>query len=59
MSMSLVDWLLKSRTPLELARDLAHHAKENAALRDRVGQLEHELFWTKVSQRNLDELKSK
>ena len=54
--MDLVAWLLHSRTPLELARELAATAKENAALRDRVGQLEHELFWTKVSQRKLEEL---
>lgn len=57
--MNLIAWLLKSRTPAELAIDLAAHAKENAALRDRVGQLEHELFWTKVRQRDLDKLDPK
>jgi hypothetical protein len=57
--MSLVDWLLNSRTPLRLAQELAAHAKENAALRNRVGELEHELFWTKVRQRDLDKLDPK
>ena len=42
--MSLVDDLRKWE-PLELAKTLAQHAHENAALRDRVHELEHELFW--------------
>jgi|GEM_PF-6547434 len=49
--MALVEYLLSSRTPLELAKELAQHAKENAALRDRVGALETELFWLKVAER--------
>lgn len=31
-----------------LVKELAQQAKENAALRDRVGALELELFWLKV-----------
>jgi hypothetical protein len=53
---SLVDWLLQSRTPLELAKELAAKARENAALKDEVGRLKHENFWIQVSQRKLDEL---
>lgn len=55
--MRLVDWLVKSRTPLELAKELAATAKQNAALLDEVDRLKHELFWTQVTQRNLDQLK--
>lgn len=50
--MSLVDWLLETRSHLELAKELAATAKENAALRDRVFALEVELFWMKVAERN-------
>jgi hypothetical protein len=35
-----------------LAQELYRHAKENAALRDRVFELEHELFWMKAAERN-------
>lgn len=44
--MSLVEFLLDTRTPLELAKELAAMAKRNAALEDEVGQLKTELFWT-------------
>jgi hypothetical protein len=43
--MSLADWLLKERTPRELAKELAAKAHENAALKNRVHALEYELFW--------------
>jgi hypothetical protein len=36
----------------EVARQLAAHVRENAALRDRVGALEHELFWMKAVERD-------
>lgn len=49
--MSLVDFLLEKRTPLELAKELAATAKENAALKDRVFALEHEIFWMRVAER--------
>lgn len=50
--MNLVDYLLKYRTPLELAKELAAKAHENAALKNRVGELEHQLFWMQVAERN-------
>lgn len=53
--MSLVDWLLDKRTPLELAKELAATAKENAALKNRVFELEVELFWMKAAERNQGE----
>lgn len=49
--MSLVDWLLDKRTKLELAKELAQLAHENAALRNRVDALEHEVFWMKAAER--------
>lgn len=49
--MSLVNHLMASRTPLELAKDLAATAKENAALRQRAYELEIELFWLRVAER--------
>jgi hypothetical protein len=48
---TLADHLLKSRTPLELARELAAQAKQNAALLNRVHALEHELFWMHAAER--------
>jgi hypothetical protein len=42
---SLADWLLKERTPKELAKELAAKAHENAALKNQVHALEYELFW--------------
>jgi len=50
--MSLVDHLLATRTPLELAKMLAATARDKALLQDRVGALEHELFWMKAVERN-------
>lgn len=50
--MSLTDWLLEHRTKLELAKELAATAKENAQLRNRVFELEHEVFWMKAAERN-------
>ncbi|MFZ3286615.1 MAG: hypothetical protein WA191_07165 [Telluria sp.] len=52
--MSLVDFLLEKRTPLELAKELAMTAKENAALRDRVFALENEVFWLRAAERNME-----
>lgn len=49
--MTLAEYLLKYRTPAELARELAASAKENAALKNRVHALEHELFWMKAAER--------
>lgn len=49
--MTLAEYLLKYRTPEELACELAAKAKENAALKDRVGALEHELFWMRAVER--------
>lgn len=49
--MSLVDFLLAKRTPLELAKELASTAKENAVLKNRVHTLEHELFWMHAAER--------
>lgn len=49
--MSFVNHLLASRTPLELAKDLAATAKENAALRQRAYELEIELFWLQAAER--------
>lgn len=52
--MSLVEHLLESRSPLELAKELAAMAKENAHLKNRVFELEHEVFWMKATERNQD-----
>jgi hypothetical protein len=49
--MSLVDHLIQTLTPLELAKQLAQHAKDKAALQSRVLELEVELFWMKVADR--------
>jgi cell division protein FtsB len=49
---SLVDFLFAERTKLELAKELAQTAKENAALRNQVHALEHEIFWMKVAERD-------
>lgn len=49
--MSLVDYLHDNRTPMELAKELARTAHENAALRDKLGAAEMELFWMKVAER--------
>ena len=43
--MSLVAWLMANRTPLELAKELASTAKDNAHLQERVHRLETEIFW--------------
>lgn len=51
---TLADYLLKHRTPVELARELAAAAKENAALKGRVGALELELFWMRAAERDFD-----
>jgi hypothetical protein len=54
--MSLVDHLLASRTPLELAKLAASEAKDNARLRDELSAAKHELFWMKVAELNSEAL---
>lgn len=49
--MSLVDWLFDKRSKMELAKELAQLAHENAALKNRVHALEHEVFWLRVKER--------
>lgn len=49
--MSLVDWLMDSRSKLELAKELAQTARAKAELENRVFHLEHELFWMKAAER--------
>ncbi len=53
--MGFLDHLMATRTKEELARMLMQTAKENAALRDKVGELKHALFWTEVKQRKESE----
>ena len=50
--MNLYAWLLAHRTKEELARELVETAKENAALRNKAGALETEIFWMKVAERD-------
>jgi hypothetical protein len=50
--MSLYAWLLDNKTREQLARELVALAKENAALMDRAGAAETELFWMRVAERN-------
>lgn len=50
--MSLIHHLITTRTPHELAKELAALARENAALLDRAGAAETELFWMKVAERD-------
>jgi len=49
--MSLVDQLM-TWTKLELAKSLKDQAKENAELKRRVVELEVEIFWMKVKERD-------
>lgn len=49
--MSHLDHLMDARTKLELAKMLVQTAKENAALRDKVDELQHKIFWAEVQQR--------
>ncbi len=53
--MSFLDHLLATRTKEELARMLVQTAKENAALRDKVGELKHTIFWNEVRHRKESE----
>jgi hypothetical protein len=48
---NLVDHLL-TKSHLELAKELAATAKENAALKERLARAETEIFWMKVSDRD-------
>ena len=51
--MSLVDFLMDKRTKLELAKELAATAKENAMLKNLVHMLEHEAFWMKSAENDV------
>ena len=56
--MNLEAYLLKYRTPAELAAELAALARAHAKLKDRVGQLEHEIFWLRaVEDQRIEQLK--
>jgi hypothetical protein len=47
---AVVNWLMT--WPRErLARELFHQAKDNAALQNRVFELEHEVFWLRSAER--------
>lgn len=50
--MSLYNHLLATRTKEDLAKELVATAKENAALRDQVDALKHEVFWLRAAERN-------
>lgn len=50
--MSLFDELM-SWDKATLAKSLAQHARENIALRDRAGELEHQLFWLLVKEKHM------
>ena len=52
--MSLVAYLMASRTPLELAKELASTAKENAHLQERAHRLEVEIFWLRDAATRID-----
>lgn len=43
--MSLYDYLMDTRDKTSLAKEVVKLAHENAALKNRVHELEHELFW--------------
>lgn len=51
-NVSHVDHLLATRDKRELANMVAALARDNASLLNRVHALEHELFWTRVKERN-------
>lgn len=50
--MSLFNWLMGNRDKLQLAKELAKTAQDNAHLRNRVHELETEVFWLKVILKN-------
>lgn len=50
--MSLYNHLITTRTKEQLAKELAALAHENAALRDQVDALKHEVFWLRVAERD-------
>ena len=43
---------LMAKDKAELVKDLMATVKENCALRDKVGALQHEIFWMKVRERD-------
>lgn len=54
MNSATVNFLL-TWPMLRLARELYQHAKENAELRNRIHELENELFWLKSVERQASE----
>lgn len=52
--MSAVVSFLLTWTHLRLAQELHQHAKDNAALRNRVFELENEVFWLKAAERTAE-----
>lgn len=50
--MNLVEHIMQ-REKLDIAKELAKTAKENATLRDEIGKRDIELFWLKVAERDL------
>ena len=54
--MDLAEHLLRSRTPMELAKELAAKTKEAAALKDQVSRLEQEVFWQTASSARIEEM---
>jgi hypothetical protein len=55
--MDLVQHLLETRSPLDLAKELAKVVRENVALRDRAHAAETELFWVKATERDAWEVR--
>lgn len=49
--MSLFDFLMQHRDKHELAKELAALARENAALKNRIHELEHEVFWLRAKEK--------
>jgi hypothetical protein len=52
--MGLVEHLMQSRTPLELAKELAHTVKENADLKRQIVALQVEVFWLRTKENDTD-----
>jgi hypothetical protein len=52
--MGLVEHLMQTRTPLELAKELAQVAKENADLKRQIVVLQVEVFWLHAKENDTD-----
>ncbi len=48
--MSLVETLMATRGRLRMAKELAQLSHEHAALQDRAGKLEHDIFWLRAAE---------